>query len=237
MIPCATSNAVLLPVSTQQWTSDPKADFTGVRRRGHLAGRLDLKSGWTYRAYPVLDLSRRLFVHIKEMRHCRSHGFDARIIEFHANLAMKNLEQGAVPKLHDIVMRGKALVYKLPEVFSDRLASMPVGDTEIAFGILCEAIEAFAKRLVIDLFHIASSHSGGAVFVKVIVSILSSWITKLPPDHRGGCLILRPACQRAGPGALYGHAAGRSVVVGDADDFLAHLLRNCTDASRAIGLP
>ena len=62
--------------------------------------RLDLKSGWTYRAYPVLDLSRRLLVHIKEVRHCRSHGLDARIIEFHANLAMKNLEQGAVPKLH-----------------------------------------------------------------------------------------------------------------------------------------
>ena len=56
MIPCAASNAVLLPVSTQQRTSDPKADFTGVRRRGDLAGRLDLKSRWTYRAYPVLDL-------------------------------------------------------------------------------------------------------------------------------------------------------------------------------------
>src|SRR6516165_1106126 len=99
--------------------------------------RLDLKSGRTYRADPVLDLGRRLFVHIKKMRHCRSHGLDARIIEFHANLAMKDLQQGAVPVLHDIVMRGKALVDKLPEVVSDRLASMPVGDTEIAYGILC----------------------------------------------------------------------------------------------------
>ena len=81
------------------------------------------------------------------MRHCRSHGLDARIIESHANLAMKNLEQGAVPKLHDIVMRGKALVDKLLEVFSDRLASMPVGDTEIAYGILCEASSPdFAAR-------------------------------------------------------------------------------------------
>jgi hypothetical protein len=94
----------------------------------------------------VFDLSGRLFVHVKEIRHCRSHGLDARIIEFHANLAMKDLQQGAVPVLHDIVMRGKALVDKLPEVFSDRLASMPVGDTEIAYGILCEAIEAFASR-------------------------------------------------------------------------------------------
>src|SRR6516164_1622428 len=110
------------------------------------------------------------------MRHCRFHGLDARIIEFHANLTMKDLEQGAVPILHDIVMRGKALVDKLPEIVSDRFASMPVGNTEIAYGILCEAIETFAKGLVIDLFHIASSHFGGAVFVKVIVSILSSWI-------------------------------------------------------------
>src|SRR6516164_9661792 len=49
-------------------------------------------------------------------------------------------------------MRGEALVDKLPKVFSDRLASMPVGDTEIASGILSEAIEAFAKGLVIDFF-------------------------------------------------------------------------------------
>jgi len=96
------------------------------------------------------------------MGHCGSHWRDARIIEFHADLAMKDLQQRAVPILHDIVMRGKALVDELPEVISDRLASMPVGDT------------------VIDSFHIASSHSGGAVFTKVIVSILSSWIAMLP---------------------------------------------------------
>ena len=90
----------------------------------------------------MLDLSRRVLVHIKEMRHCRSHGLDARIIEFHANLAMKNLEQGAVPKLHDIVMGGKAFVDKPPKVFADRLGSMPVGNTEIAFGIL----EAFRRE-------------------------------------------------------------------------------------------
>src|SRR5262249_31127750 len=115
-------------------------------------GAPDLKSGRTYRADPVLDLSRHLFIHIKEMRHCGSHGLYARVVEFHANLAMKDLQQGAIPILYDVVMRGKTLVDELPEVISDRLASMPVGDTEIAYGILCEAIESLAKGLVIDFF-------------------------------------------------------------------------------------
>jgi hypothetical protein len=35
-------------------------------------------------------------------------------------------------------------------------------------------------------FHIASSHAGAAVFVKVIVSMLSSWIAMLPWDHLRG---------------------------------------------------
>jgi hypothetical protein len=96
--------------------------------------RPELKSGRTYRADPVLDLSRRLFVHIKEMRHCRSHWLGARIIEFNVDLAMKDLQQGAVPILHDIVMRGEAFVDELPEVIADRLASVPVGDTEIAYA-------------------------------------------------------------------------------------------------------
>jgi len=111
----------------------------------------DLKSGRAYRADPVLDLSRCFFVHIKEMRHCWSHRLDARIVEFHRNLAMKDLQQRAVPILHDIVMRGKALIDKLPEVISDRLASVPVGNAEIAYGILW----------------------------KVIVSTISSWIAML----------------------------------------------------------
>ena len=87
----------------------------------------------------MLDLSRRLFLHI--MRHCGSHGLDARIIEFHANLAVIDLQQGAIPVLHDVMMRSKTLVDKLPEVISDRLAPMPVDDTKMAYGILCEAIE------------------------------------------------------------------------------------------------
>src|ERR1700722_10265059 len=111
-----------------------------------------LKSGRTYRADPVLDLGWRLFVHVKEMRHGRSHRLNVRIIECHADFAMKDLQQGAVPKLHDIVMRGQALVDELPQVFSDRLTSMPVGNTEITYGIVCETIKAFAKGLVIDLF-------------------------------------------------------------------------------------
>jgi hypothetical protein len=61
----------------------------------------------------MLDLTRRLFVHIKEMRHRGSHGRDARIIEFHADLAMKDLQQRAVSILYDIVMRSKALVDEL----------------------------------------------------------------------------------------------------------------------------
>ena len=84
------------------------------------------------------------------MHHCRSHGLDARIVEFHANLAMKDLQQRAVPILHDIVMRGKTLVDELAEVVSYRLTPMPVGDAEIAYSVLCKAIEAFAEGLVVD---------------------------------------------------------------------------------------
>jgi hypothetical protein len=96
------------------------------------------------------------------MRHCRFDGLDVRVIEYHANLAMKDLQQGAVLILHDIVMCRKALVDKLPEFISDRLAPMPVCDTEIAYGILCEAIKAFATGLVIDFFP-ARQSSGAAM--------------------------------------------------------------------------
>jgi hypothetical protein len=43
------------------------------------------------------------------------------------------------------MMRGKAFVDELPQVFPDRLASMPVGDAEIAYGILCETIKALPE--------------------------------------------------------------------------------------------
>jgi len=83
-------------------------------------------------------------------------------------------------------MCGKTLIDELPEVVSDRLASMPVGDAEITYGVLREAIEAFAKDLSSISFHIASNHSGGAVFAKVTVFILSSWTSMLLWAHRGG---------------------------------------------------
>jgi hypothetical protein len=101
------------------------------------------------------------------MRHCRSHELDAWIIKFHANLAMKDLQQGAIPILLNIAMRGKTLVDKLPQV-SDRLASVPVGNAEVAYRILCEAIETLTKSLVVS-FHIVNNHAGAAVFVKVTV--------------------------------------------------------------------
>jgi hypothetical protein len=63
---------------------------------------------------------------------------------------MKNLEQGAVPNLHDIVMRGKAFVDRPPKVFADRLAPTPVGNTEIAFGILNAPITARASHFQQD---------------------------------------------------------------------------------------
>jgi len=55
---------------------------------------------------------------------------------------MEDFQQGAVPILHDFVMCGKILIDELPEVVSDRLASRPVGDAEITYGVLREAIEA-----------------------------------------------------------------------------------------------
>jgi len=49
---------------------------------------------------------------------------------------MEDFQQGAVPILHDFVMCGKILIDELPEVVSDRLASRPVGDAEITYGVL-----------------------------------------------------------------------------------------------------
>jgi hypothetical protein len=120
------------------------------------------------------------------MGHCRPHRLDARIIEFHANLAMKDLQQGAFPILHYIVMRGKALVDKLPQVISDLLASVPVGTPRLQTASSAKQSKPLPKVLSSISFHIANSHNGAAVFVRVIVSMLSSSIAMLRWDHRSG---------------------------------------------------
>ncbi len=65
---------------------------------------------------------------------------------------MKDLQQGAVPIFHDIVMRGKARVDECFQVLADRFASVPIGNAEIANCIFRKAVEAFAEGLVINFF-------------------------------------------------------------------------------------
>jgi hypothetical protein len=84
------------------------------------------------------------------MGHRRPYGRHAAVIECHPDLAMEDLQQRAVPVLDDVVMRGKTLVDKVAQVLTDRLASVPVGNAEIAHGVVRETVEALAEGLVIN---------------------------------------------------------------------------------------
>jgi hypothetical protein len=101
---------------------------------------------------PATDLGGVFRVHLEEMTHRRPHRLDAGVIELHPNFAVKNFERWAVPVLDHIVVRGKALVDKRPQVLTDRFASMPISHAEVAHSILSKAVEAFAKGLVINFF-------------------------------------------------------------------------------------
>src|SRR5258708_9605367 len=47
-------------------------------------------------------------------------------------------------------MCGEALVDEVAQVPANRLAALPVGDAEVAHGILGKTVEAFAEGLVVD---------------------------------------------------------------------------------------
>src|SRR5205807_339813 len=94
-----------------------------IRTRPTNDGRYDsklenarLEARRAYRSYPVLDLAGILFIHVEKMRHRGSHGLDAGVVEFHRDLAVKDLEHRAVPVFHDFVQRSKALVDELPQI-------------------------------------------------------------------------------------------------------------------------
>ncbi|MDR5752696.1 MULTISPECIES: hypothetical protein [unclassified Caballeronia] len=55
---------------------------------------------------------------------------------------MQYLQRRAIEILDDIVKRGESAVDELAKVLADRLASVPVGDTETAYRIFGEAVEA-----------------------------------------------------------------------------------------------
>jgi Transposase DDE domain group 1 len=64
---------------------------------------------------------------------------------------VEDLERRAVQVLDDFVVRREALVDKGVQVLADRLSPVPVGNAEVAYGVFCEAVEAFAECLFIDL--------------------------------------------------------------------------------------
>ena len=63
---------------------------------------------------------------------------------------MEDLERRAVQVLDDFVVRREALVDKGVQVLADRLAPVPVGNAEVAYGVFCEAVEPFAECLFIS---------------------------------------------------------------------------------------
>jgi hypothetical protein len=87
---------------------------------------------------------------------------------------MKDLQQGATPIFHDIVMRGEALIDKLPEVISDRLASVPVGDTSwpsirkafaIPIGTTCTPLITCFAPMAELLAPFTGANAQGCLFV------------------------------------------------------------------------
>src|SRR5882757_9172883 len=109
-----------------------------------------LKTDRAYRADPAADLGWIGFVHVEKMRHGRLLRRHARIIERHCHGAVKNLERWAVPVFDHLMIGGESRVYEGTQVLTDRLAPVPIGNAEIAHGILRETIEAFAKSLVVN---------------------------------------------------------------------------------------
>src|SRR6516164_10129829 len=80
-LPCASMLMfTLLDIIATERTWRRRSAMSAFDRKPPSA-HLNLKSGWTYRADPALDLGWRPFVHIKEMRHRRLHWLDAWIIE------------------------------------------------------------------------------------------------------------------------------------------------------------
>jgi hypothetical protein len=74
-----------------------------------------------------------------------------RIIGFHGHKAPKHFERSTVPVFNDLVVRCKVRVNKGTKILADRLAPVPIADTEIGNGVLFEAVKAFAPGLVVDL--------------------------------------------------------------------------------------
>src|ERR1700731_4490012 len=75
---------------------------------------------------------------------------NAGIIERHSDLAMEDLELGAVPIFNHLVIGGKAGVDKGAKICTDRLASVPIGDSEVTHRILGKAVEALAEGLLVN---------------------------------------------------------------------------------------
>ena len=74
------------------------------------------------------------------MGHRRPHRRNAGVVECHRDLAVEDLERRAVQVLDDFVVRREALVDKGVQVLADRLAPVPVGNAEVAYGVFCEAV-------------------------------------------------------------------------------------------------
>jgi Protein of unknown function (DUF3626) len=129
------------------------------------------KCRWTDSSNPSTNLGRIFLVHVKEMGHRGPHSRFALVIRNHRHDAAEYLERAAVPVFDDIVMGGKAGVDERAQILSNRLSSMQSATPKLQIASVAKQSNALPKVLSSISFHIASSHSGGAVLVKVVISV------------------------------------------------------------------
>jgi len=100
-------------------------------------------------------------------------GFAA-VVGLHRDDAAEDLDRSSVPVFGDVVVCCEPCVDEGAQVFTNRFASIPFGDTEAACRILYKAVKTLQKVLSSISFQKASSQSGGVVLVIVSVVIAFS---------------------------------------------------------------
>ena len=110
------------------------------------------------------------------MGHGRPHRRQVAVLKRHRDLAVEDLERRAVQVLDDFVVRREALVDKGAQVLADRLRPCQSATPRLHTAYSAKQSKPLPNVLSSISFHMANSHSGGEVFVKVIVLIARSWL-------------------------------------------------------------
>jgi len=90
------------------------------------------------------------------MRHRRLDNRLVWIVGCHRDDAAKHFKCSAVPIFDDIVKRGKTAIDERVQIFANRFASVPIGNTEMTDGVFRKAVKPLPNVLSSISFHIAS---------------------------------------------------------------------------------